>query len=398
MDVPGASCWSSLFLSNSAFHNAGLIPFQSLPYTEPCAVPVLTMVMLLVLLGNTCFPLALRLWTKLARLLARDPRHRRVLELLLRHPRTCYTHMFPSHANRWLMFITPMLIIIQQVSLALAYSVQKEYSDVFDRRTTGQVLLACVFQSVSTRTAGFSVVDLSVVSPSSAFVFCVCMWISVSPVIVLMRSTTRSEGRLLIEYDDEAADIMQLRAAKLQQQHDAGLLRQQMMTFLSDNSVLLVVLLFVALLCEEDATPKEGDRYNDFLPVLFEFCSAYGTVGLSMSGEARSVSGAWTPISKSVIVFVMFLGRLRGLPEAIDPTISLHFDVSRQCGEQALESEDDVASSKNSDTDAEVASDASEEVSDKRSEGRPGRTCSDGRSIATQGSRRTRSHATLART
>mmetsp|Transcript_114425 Transcript_114425/g.369851 ORF Transcript_114425/g.369851 Transcript_114425/m.369851 type:complete len:91 (-) Transcript_114425:266-538(-) len=42
-----------------------------------------------------------------------------------------------------------------------------------------------------------------------------------------------------------------------------------------------------------------------------------------MSGAAWSTSGTWTSVSKLFLMLVMMLGRLRGLPETIDPSVGL---------------------------------------------------------------------------
>merc|ERR1712203_889134 len=60
-----------------------------------------------------------------------------------------------------------------------------------------------------------------------------------------------------------------------------------------------------------------------FLPMLIEFCSAFGGVGLSMASTPEATSGSWHWSGKLALVVVMLLGRLRGLPDAIDPSVSM---------------------------------------------------------------------------
>ncbi len=64
---------------------------------------------------------------------------------------------------------------------------------------------------------------------------------------------------------------------------------------------------------------------SQFFKILFEVASAYGTVGLSLGTPevpGASFSAEWRPVSKLILCLVMFLGKLRGLPEAIDPSVA----------------------------------------------------------------------------
>ena len=59
--------------------------------------------------------------------------------------------------------------------------------------------------------------------------------------------------------------------------------------------------------------------------VLFELLSAYGTCGLSLGFENQvfSFSGVWSEASQMLLVVTMLLGRLRGLPDAIDASVRM---------------------------------------------------------------------------
>lgn len=315
--------WNALFLTTSAWHNAGLLT-HDLPFGSSSTSPlVLTVVMLLILAGNSCFPLALRflVWLQYSSARSRDEKH--VLSLLLKYPRTCYTHIFPNYATLWLAVVTSLLTAAQIFALFVAdcwaYPAGRMDSggqSIMQHLSTGDKVWATIFQSVSTRTAGFSVLDLSLVSPTSGLIFMVCMWISICPVIVVMRSTGPTANRSVkLEYSSAIT--------KSSLPADQGVLKNQLQTFLSENSVLLLSLLFLILLGEEYATTTENVRESRFMRIIFEFCSAYGTVGLSMSSQPWSECGNWTVTSKLCLMVVMLMGRLRGLPESIDPVVQL---------------------------------------------------------------------------
>ena len=59
--------------------------------------------------------------------------------------------------------------------------------------------------------------------------------------------------------------------------------------------------------------------------VLFEIVSAFGTVGLTtgVPYDFYAFSGAWSTLSKLILMAVMLRGRHRGLPMAIDRAVLL---------------------------------------------------------------------------
>ncbi|CAE8694111.1 unnamed protein product, partial [Polarella glacialis] len=190
-----------------------------------------------------------------------------------------------------------------------------------------QYLLAVCFLSVSTRTAGFCFAQtgLDNLRASNACVFCACMWISACPVVAVMRSTTCSETG---EQQAVAISSMLLNAPKSDVSWARAKLelRGQISNFMTQDTALLAVLFFVIILGEEADMTTPDVRDGRFLRVLFEFCSSYGTVGLSMSETPWSESGNWSPVPKLALMAVMFLGRLRGMPPSIDATIRFRRD------------------------------------------------------------------------
>merc|ERR1712232_1005511 len=92
--------------------------------------------------------------------------------------------------------------------------------------------------------------------------------------------------------------------------------RAQASAFMGGSYGILIFLFFCILVCEPDK------KSHHFLRVMFECCSAWGTVGLSMAKTPWSLSGDLYPVSKICIMVVMFMGRLRGLPDSIDPSVS----------------------------------------------------------------------------
>merc|ERR1712194_765368 len=110
----------------------------------------------------------------------------------------------------------------------------------------------------------------------------------------------------------------------------------QFKRYMGQDISCLLILTFVILVNErgrfDHPMPEMEDSYahNTFFKVLYEVCSAYGTVGLSLGGGSRqnleegaSFSGSWFGVSKWCLICVMILGKLRGLPDSIDPSVAL---------------------------------------------------------------------------
>jgi Trk-type K+ transport system membrane component len=80
-----------------------------------------------------------------------------------------------------------------------------------------------------------------------------------------------------------------------------------------------------ALLEAPPRTPY-GRSPTSLFNYLFELLSAYGTNGLSTGypGVNFNLVGMWKPVSKMVVIGVLFLGRHRNLPRAVDRPLAAH--------------------------------------------------------------------------
>jgi len=302
-----AALWHALFLSTSAFHNAGLVTLGSgIPHDGPVARPCLTVIIFLILAGNTCFPIFLRIVLVAHRQVSRMRGHteaEEVISYLLRNPRRCYTHLFPGYATRWISIATLLLVVAQIFAIWIAQSRASFFGHA-------DSWLQMLFFAVSTRTAGFALHPLTPLRAAPAFVMSVCMWISTSPVTIAIRTTELVGSSSARTYTIDGTHLGGgLREA------DVRPARKQFFIFMTDNSGLLLLCFFVILVCEEHAT-------KNFVRIMFEFCSSWGTVGLSMADTPWSFSAEWRVLSQLSLMTVMFIGRLRGLPNSLDPSVS----------------------------------------------------------------------------
>ncbi|ORZ11983.1 cation transporter [Absidia repens] len=177
----------SFFQSLSAFNNLGImlcdasmVPFQNAPAP-------LIFTMLLILFGNTAYAINLRfiIWSMYKLTPLSRPMRRETLRYMLDHPRRCYTTLFPSTQTRWLLLTLVVITLVEWVSfLALNY-----WLPVLDGLNWGSRIIDGLFQSISTRNAGFAVISLMDLNPGTQLVYIVAMYISVYPVAISMRNS-----------------------------------------------------------------------------------------------------------------------------------------------------------------------------------------------------------------
>ncbi|KAI3542908.1 cation transporter [Colletotrichum abscissum] len=198
--------WLGIFNAVSAFNNSGMslldanmIPFQQAPY-------VLITMGLLILAGNTAYPLFLRLiiWSSL-RILNLTTREdafidlKETLAFILKYPRRVYTNLFPSRPSWWLLF---MLISLNSVDW-VAFEVLNIGNSVIEKIPTGYRVLNGLFQALAVRSGGFYVVPISGLFIGLQLLYVIMMYISVYPVVITMRHSNIYEERSLGIYSDD---------------------------------------------------------------------------------------------------------------------------------------------------------------------------------------------------
>ena len=165
--------------------------------------------------------------------------------------------------------------------------------------STGQRVLDSLFQSVTARTAGFNTVDQARLSPSGNLLTDILMLIGGSPGSTAGGMKTTTVAALFIcvfsssrNYTTDKAFKRRIEPSAIRQ---AGAILTFYLTF-----VLLSTLVIMAI---EPFGIKE---------VLFECCSAIGTVGVT-TGITPSLCTA----SRIIIMLMMFTGRIGGMSLAI---------------------------------------------------------------------------------
>ncbi|WP_003541743.1 TrkH family potassium uptake protein [Desulfotomaculum nigrificans] len=159
-------------------------------------------------------------------------------------------------------------------------------------------LWASWFQSVTPRTAGYNTLDIGALRPATLFFMVILMFIGASPGSTGGGIKTTTFGMLGLAVfsmarGKEDPEIFNRRIPKDQIYKGLAII------FLAISWIVIAVLIL-------DITERE-----DFLKILFEVVSAYGTVGLT-AGLTPHLSS----VGQVIIIFTMFLGRLGPLTVA----------------------------------------------------------------------------------
>lgn len=172
------------------------------------------------------------------------------------------------------------------------------------------------FQAVSTRTAGFGVVNLASLHPAIQVSYLVMMYISVLPIAISVRRTNVYEEKSLGIYGNQQEEDEDEGEPSYVGAH----LRRQL-----SFDLWYIFMGFFIIAISEGNRLQSGDPAFTMFAVLFEVVSAYGTVGLSLgyTGINASFSAEFGVIAKLVIIAMQIRGRHRGLPYELDRAILL---------------------------------------------------------------------------
>jgi trk system potassium uptake protein TrkH len=268
----GEALWRGVFQSISAFCNAGfslqtdsIVMFQS----DPVALFVHGA---LIVLGGLGFVVLAAIWARVVR-----RSHARALVQV-----------------RVVLWLSGLLIVVGTVLYAAL-----EWQHTLAGMSTFDKLANALFQSVTTRTAGFNSVDYAAMRPATVLVIIVFMFIGAAP-------GGTGGGIKVTTVAVLAAAIPDIVGTR----HGATIFGrtippatlQRAATITVVAALTMVVALFL-LLVTEDAP---------FMLLAFETVSALGTVGLSLG-----VTGALTAAGKWTIIVTMFIGRIGPLTLAL---------------------------------------------------------------------------------
>jgi potassium uptake Trk family protein len=314
-EVGVSPAWWAFFTSMSSFNDLGytLNPDSMMMFAQNAYVLIISG--FFILIGNTAFPIFLRLIIWTMRLFSRPlTMTHNSLSFLLDHPRRCFTLLFPSGPTWWL---TAVLVFLNAFDWIL-FIILDYQTTALSYLPDGYQILAGLYQAFSTRTAGFNVVNLATLNPAIQLSYMVMMYISVLPLAISIRRTNVYEEQSLGIYNREVEEANSDSKPKLK--YIGAHLRKQ----LSFDLWFLFLAIFIICICEAGRIQANDVSFGIF-QIMFEVTSAYGTVGLSLGYPNKNTSfcGEFNQLSKLIIVATLIRGKHRGLPNSIDRAIML---------------------------------------------------------------------------
>ncbi|KAK1822944.1 hypothetical protein LTR12_002666 [Friedmanniomyces endolithicus] len=356
--------WVGAFNAVSAFNNSGMSLLDANMTAFQTGYYLLITMSLLILAGNTCYPIFLRvivwcMWKTLtsSRYFVGEQWDERAntLRFLLDHPRRCYTNLFPSQHTWWLL---AAVIVLNGTDWA-AFEILNIHNEALNSTLPPNVrVIDGLFQAFAVRSGGFYVVSIPTLRISLQVLYVVMMYISVYPVVITMRNSNVYEERSLGIYaednpDDSAQEpadprtaskppvnpperpssgpgLLLRRALTLRdtltkpKESNSHFVRHQLRAQLAHDAWSIVLALILIMILENPSFVANPSVFSVF-NFLFEIVSAYGCVGISVGvpWAAYSFCGTWGTTSKLILCAVMLRGRHRGLPVAIDKAVLL---------------------------------------------------------------------------
>ncbi len=263
----------SLFHSVSAFNNAGFGLWTNNIYDSAVrhSYFIQTVIMFLIFFGGLGFMAMQDLF---------DPR--RIIE----RRRIKWKKL--QLTTRVALYTSIVLIV---VGAAFFFILEQNKSIAGEDRVSQ--IFASFFQSVSSRTAGFNSVDMSLVGQPMLIIFIVLMFIGASPGSTGggIKTTT-----FYVLFKSAMATLTGKKNIEIRKSSISFSLVDQAYTIVLFSISLIFTSTFMLTITEDDI---------DFIKLLFEEVSAFGTVGLS-----TGITFGLTDAGKLILILTMYIGRV----------------------------------------------------------------------------------------
>ncbi|KAK4460054.1 cation transport protein-domain-containing protein [Cladorrhinum samala] len=324
--------WLGIFNGASAFNNSGMslldanmIPFQNSYF-------VLITMGLLILAGNTAYPIFLRLiiWSllKFLMVVTREDESsalKDTFRFILKYPRRVYTNLFPARATWWLLFMLVLLNSIDWVSFELL----NLGNPAIERIPTGSRVLDGLFQALAVRHSNvYEERSLGIYNEDDVPHSDTEQGSQMTPVHGHNRphheSMATTLGRAISHTFTWHGVGARPPSSHQNPESRISFISQQIHGQLAHDIWWLVLATLVIVTINTSNFMKDPVAFSVF-NVIFEVVSAYGCVGISVGApnDAYSFAGSWHGASKLVLCAVMIRGRHRGLPVALDRAVRL---------------------------------------------------------------------------
>ncbi len=192
--------------------------------------------------------------------------------------------------------ISFLLILI---SFIIIFFVESNNSSTLGNLSFSEKIYGSIFQSVTARTAGFNTIHIGSMQNATLFLIIILMFIGASPSSTGGGVKTTTFGLLLLYVWSSLKGKEEIQVFKRRLSSD--IISKALTIIVLSLGLIIVMTLLLSYV--------EGE---DFIKVLFEVVSAFGTVGLS-TGITSSLSIA----GRIIIIITMFAGRIGPLGLAL---------------------------------------------------------------------------------
>lgn len=195
-----------------------------------------------------------------------------------------------------------LIISIALILLGMGFTLILERNNLgtIAHLTLKDKLWASLFQSVSTRTAGFNTIPMGALTAPTLFLYIILMFIGASPGSTGGGIKTTTFGVVILGV-----------WATLTSREDIEIGKKRIGWDIFNRAValMLIALIYVTFIV---LMLNIIEKDKDFLSLAFETVSAFATVGLSVG-----ITSTLTDISKWLIILTMFIGRVGPLTVAM---------------------------------------------------------------------------------
>nr|GMC61296.1 sodium transporter HKT1-like [Ipomoea batatas]GMD25750.1 sodium transporter HKT1-like [Ipomoea batatas] len=283
----------SIFTVVSTFASCGFVPTNENMVVFSKNSGLLLILIPQILLGNTLYPVFLRLSVWFFAKFFKKQEGR----FLLKHSREIgHLHLLPGLHCKYLVVTVLGFILVQ---FALFCSLEWKSSGLGELNGFEKIV-GVLFQVVNARHTGETIVDISTVAPAILVLFVVMMYLPPYTSFIPVKGEEQSQ----------------------EPQRKKKARRVDNIIF----SQLSYLVIFIVLICIKEREKMKEDPLNfSVLSITLEVISAYGNVGFTMGYSCArmlkpdpnckdrmyGLAGKWSDEGKIVLIFVMLFGRLK---------------------------------------------------------------------------------------
>jgi trk system potassium uptake protein TrkH len=280
-DYGAKGIWISIFNSVSAFCNAGMDVIGEVSLVEYATNPLVNVTTsLLIVLGGLGFIV----WWDILRVMKQFKNKKfNCFKSLTLHSKIVIS------STLFLIFGGALLIFLFEYSNANTIGVY----NIFDK------IQISIFQSITTRTAGFATIPQENLTDQSAIICLILMFIGGSPVGTAGGIKTIT-----------AVSLLAIAIASIRNKKEVVLFNRNLSSEITRKAVAVTAMSFMIVMISTILLSLTIDR--SIVDILYETVSATATVGLS-----RNLTPFLNSIGKIIVIITMYLGRVGPISLAI---------------------------------------------------------------------------------